>query len=511
MPLNTTRTYPSDAKYRDLLGGEDSKAELDRKTIRSGGSVMAANIVSSIVRIGSTAILARLLLPQDFGLLSMVTAITVIAERFQDLGLSDATIQNKNINHTQISGLFWLNVGICCGIGALVAAFSKTIARFYGEPRLTGISLVIASTFALSGLVIQHQALLRRRLRLGTLAAIQLSSMIFSLLVAVVLAYYKLGYWALVGKELSRAVFVFVATWIVCPWRPGLPHRQSGLAPLLSFGWKVTGFNLAYFISRSIDRVFVGKFSGATSLGFYDNAFKLVSIPGSPVRDPVVAVALPVFSALQEKPNDFRAYYNRMSGLLTFCVPPLVLLFVLFADVIVELMLGPKWTGVVPIFRVLAVGAFSEPAAQLVGSVLMANGKPKEYLWLGIVGAVLFVVSVVVAGILWGAIGVAIGNSVASVISCVLFLFVGLRHTPIVVASLVPRLAVDYLCAIVWGSVICAVRYAFGWLIRPHWFFVFAILGAAAYVGLWLLIPGGRRRVLDYFEYARRVMVARKK
>ena len=200
---------------------------------------MVANLASSIIRIVATAVLARLLLPEDFGLLAMVTALTVIAERFQDLGLSDATIQSRNINHTQISGLFWLNVSICSAIGVLLAVFSKTISRFYGEPRLTAVALVIASTFIFSGLVIQHHALLRRQIRLGTLASIQLSSMIFSLLVAIVLGYCGFGYWALVAREFSRAAFVFVITWIVCPWRPGLPRRKIGLAPRLSFGWKV--------------------------------------------------------------------------------------------------------------------------------------------------------------------------------------------------------------------------------------------------------------------------------
>ncbi|MEM3041504.1 MAG: oligosaccharide flippase family protein, partial [Nitrososphaerota archaeon] len=199
-----------DDKYREIFVRSEIGRDLGRKAVRSSFVIMGSEIASSLLRIGSTVVLARLLLPEDFGLLSMVSAITVFAERFKDLGLSDATVQAKDITHSQVSSLFWINLVVCIAIGSALASLSKVIAWFYHEPRLVGVSLVLASTFLFSGLVIQHQALLRRQLHFGALVFINLSSIVLSVVGAIMLACYGFGYWALVAREFFRSVFLFL-------------------------------------------------------------------------------------------------------------------------------------------------------------------------------------------------------------------------------------------------------------------------------------------------------------
>ena len=111
-----------DDNYRDLFSTSELRKNLNRKAVRGGAAVMGSEIGSSLLRIGSMAVLARLLLPEDFGLLAMVTALTVFAERFKDIGLSDATIQTREITHAQVSSLFWINLAVCAGIGLLLAS-----------------------------------------------------------------------------------------------------------------------------------------------------------------------------------------------------------------------------------------------------------------------------------------------------------------------------------------------------------------------------------------------------
>jgi O-antigen/teichoic acid export membrane protein len=499
----------SGARSAWFLSVDSAVEEVGRRSKRGGVAVMGVQVASTVIRIASTAVLARLLVPEDFGLMAMVTAITVFAEGFKDLGLSDATVQNRTITHSQVSGLFWVNLCVCLGIAALLASVSPLIARFYREPRLTGVALGLSSTFVFSGLVIQHQALLRRQLRFGTLSGIQLISTAFGVLVVLVCAYCGLRYWALVAKEVSTTFALFVLTWIACRWRPGLPHRKVGLSALLSYGTHVTGFNVIVFLSSSIDRIFIGRFQGASWLGYYDNAAKLISMSVSQLRAPVNAVALPGLSALQETQESFRDHYAKMLHYLTFFIPPVVIFLAVFADVIVRLLLGPQWGQVVPLFRLLSIAAFIQPAAQLVSPALMACGKTRQYFWLGVFGSSIQVLCVVGGGLKWGATGVALGISVSSVLAGLLFNIFGLRLTPLKFSEILPKIGLDFLLSLIWGSLLAAVRFCLGWSFRTPWILLYAIGGVAAYIGLWLLVPGGKKRVMGYWKSAARI-VARK-
>ncbi len=493
---------PSDNEYRDLFSTRELKRDLNRIALKGGAAVLGAEIAASLLRIGSVAVLARLLLPEDFGLLAMVTALTVFAERLKDLGLGDATVQTREINHEQVSALFWINFAICLGLALLLACLSKGIAWFYNEPRLTAISVVLASTFLFSGLVIQPQSLLRRQLRFGTLASIQLCSLVLSLLLAILFAYFGFGYWALVAREFSRAVFVVFGTWIACPWRPSLPRRGVGLAHFLSFGKNVTGFNLVHFLSRSIDKVLIGKLNGPFWVGVYTNAYQLITLPVTQIQFPVNTVALPALSALQTEPSKFRDYSEKMLHLLTFFSMPVVAFLALFADVIIDLLLGPKWKSAVPIFQALAIGAFVEPIVHALGPPLVAFGKTKEYFNLGIMNAISLVFCMAL-GSYWGAIGVAFGHSIGIYLAMAACLFYGLRQTPIRIVPLLRRLLLNSFCSFLTALILLCLRYVVGWSIQLYWLPFFAIGGTLIYLGLWLLIPGGKEMLGIYWKYAK--------
>ena len=495
----------AEEKYRDLFSTVKLRESLGKTAVRGGAATMAAEIGLSILRIGSTAVLARILVPADFGLLAMVTAFTIFAERFKDFGLSDATVQAKDINHAQVTALFWLNLLICVGIALLLASASKLIAIFYDEPRLTAVSLVIASTFLFSGLVIQHEALMRRQLRFATLAYIQLCSTTLSIFVAILLAYYGFGYWALVAREFSRAMFVVVGMWAACPWRPGRPRREAGLAHFISFGRNVTGFNLLNFFSRSLDKILIGKLFGASWVGLYVNAYQLIALPVNQIQYPLNTVAMPALSAIQAEPSSFRSYYEKMIQLLTFFTMPVVIFCALFADVIIGLILGPKWNDAVPIFRILAVGAFMEPLVHATGPALVALGKTKAYFKLGVINSTLLVFCLLF-GSIWGVFGVAVGYSIAVYLSLITCLVYGFRQTPIGIRSLLNGLLLCCLPSFFMALVLFSIRYSIGWTLTPQLFFLCLITAASSYLGLWLLIPGGKSMLMNYWRYSRDVL-----
>ena len=220
------------------------KTDLKGRSVRGGAVTMAAQGVTFFIRMGSTMVLARLLTPQDFGLIAMVTAVTGFVVMFKDMGLSMATVQKAEINHGQISTLFWINVVLSLGVMLVTAALAPAIAWFYGEPRLTWITLALAGAFVFGGLTVQHQALLRRSMRFGTLALIGIIGMLVGIVAAIIAAWYGAGYWALVIMQLSGAIAGAIAVWVACGWRPSLPVRCSGVREMLAFGGNLTGFNI---------------------------------------------------------------------------------------------------------------------------------------------------------------------------------------------------------------------------------------------------------------------------
>ncbi|RJR44811.1 MAG: lipopolysaccharide biosynthesis protein [Desulfobacteraceae bacterium] len=503
------RMHTAESKYSMLFSTVDLNKSIRKRAVKASVYVMGAEIGSSILRIGSTAVLARLLVPGDFGLLAMVTALTVFAERFKDLGLSDATVQTREITHRQASTLFWINMAICVVIMFLVAGLSKSIAWFYDEPRLTGIALVIATTFLFSGIVIQHQAILRRQLRFGSLALVNLISITLSLLVAVGMAYWGFGYWALVGRELSRAIFVAIGTWVACPWIPARPERGTGISHLISFGKHVTGFNLVHFFSRSLDKILLGRFHGSYWVGLYTNAYHLILLPINQLEYPVKTVALPSLSALQRDPSSFRVYFEKALGWLTFVCMPVVVFLAIFADMVVDLLLGPQWKEAVTVCRILAIGAFADPMTHAAGPVIMALGKTKEYFKLGLINS-LTMLCCVAAGTPWGAIGVAAGYSVASYLGGTVYFAYGLRNTPIRVHALFRIMIPALICSLAAGAVVLLIRHLIGWNVAVYWLFVFAGTGATVYLLSWLAIPGGKKVLGEYLAQAKTLVPSKR-
>ena len=485
-----------------LFESDLSKKNIGAQAVRGGVAVWGAEFLSFLLRIGSIAILARLLLPEDFGLLAMVTALTVFAERFKDFGLGDATVQAKDITRDQVSALFWINLGICLSIALFVGCMSTVIAWFYGDSRLTYITLVIGSTFVFSGIIIQHQALLRRNFQFRTLATIQISSITLSIIVAIIMAYMGFGYWALVGREFSRAAFVCIGTWISCPWVPNLPNRNVEVKQFVSFGKNITGFNLVHFFSRSVDKILIGKLYGPSMVGLYNNAHQFISLPISQIQFPVNTVALPALSALQTNPLGFRTYYQNMLRFVIFICMPVVVFLCIFADVLIPLLLGPKWIDAIPIFQVLTIGALIEPVIHTTGPAMVACGKSKEYFRLGLFNA-LSLVGCISFGSIWGTIGVAYGYSFGMYLACTICLAYGLKQTPVKIGPPLKQLILTLAISCSTGFCAVYIRYLLGWNIDMKSLLFILMGGGAFYFSIWVILPEGRKMLMEYYKYAK--------
>ena len=286
-------------KFRRLVCTEAIRNDLRSSSVRAAGFTWAAGAADFVLRVGSTAILARLILPEYFGLVMMVTAVTAVADQFRDLGLSTVTVQRKEISHQEVSNLFWINALAGTLIALVVCALSPLVSAYYHDPRLTIITCVLASNFVFGGLMVQHQALLARVLKLGHSATVRVLASVISTVVAVLLAWKGFGYWALVWREVLRCGLLALGMWLCFPWIPGLPCRQTDVRALLGFGAHLSVANIVLSVGGGADRFLIGRFWGAGPVAIYRQAYQLLVLPIEQLVSPVYQVTQPGLSMLQ--------------------------------------------------------------------------------------------------------------------------------------------------------------------------------------------------------------------
>jgi O-antigen/teichoic acid export membrane protein len=410
--------------------------DLKGRTISSAFVTIAAQGAQFVLNLGSIMALARLLTPKDFGLFAMVTTVMGFLRVFKDAGLSTATIQREGITHAQVSNLFWINVVLSGAMSVILAISSPVIAWFYREPRLVGITLILSSTFLLSGLTVQHTALLNRQMRFIATAVIQVGSMLVGVVVGIVMAWLNSSYWALVWGNFATVAASVVLTWIAIPWRPQAPLGGSGTRSLIGFGANLTTGGFLWSFARGADAILIGRFCGPDSVGLYTRAGALLHRPMEQFLSPLHSVFVPALSRIQTQPERYRRAFLRVyeAMALVGCLST-GLLFAL-ARPLTLVVLGAKWEQTAAIFAGLTIAAFCLPLGTASTWLFISQGRGRDWLFSSVLGSTIMVVSFVV-GLPFGPVGVAIGYSTFSLFlgMPVLYYFAG-RAGPVSAADL---------------------------------------------------------------------------
>ena len=317
----------------DSLGG---------RTARGGVVTMASHGMKFAVSIGATAILARLLSPQDYGLIGMVAVATNFIVMFKDLGLATATVQKSEITSEQIDTLFWVNrlsvitmlvmIFACAGDLMVLRRLASHYDRDCQRSRFSNWWPNCAA-----------EALLKRQMRFMALSAVALAAMVGGYVVGVLFAWYGFGYWSLVYSQLALLTIDAILVWTLCGWRPGLPRRNTGVRSMLSFGGNITGYGTVNYFSKNADNLLIGRFWGPQSLGLYNKAAQLVGLPTDQVHEPVMAVTVPALSRLADSPERYRKAYLRIMEKVLMLVMPVVALLIVASDWLVGIVLGSQW------------------------------------------------------------------------------------------------------------------------------------------------------------------------
>ncbi|MBV8968022.1 MAG: lipopolysaccharide biosynthesis protein [Verrucomicrobia bacterium] len=403
---------------------------MKRKTAR-GALVSTLGQASNFAfRIGSMMILARLLNPEDFGLVAMVTACTGFLSIFRDCGLSMATVQQPTINRTQISTLFWINLAVGLILAFCCVLAAPLLAKFYHEPRLFWVTVVTGMGFIFTGASAQHRAVLQRELRFITLTTIDLASLLTSIAVGIGMAWAGFGYWSLVGMAICIPLVGAVLVLVAGGWIPNLPRRGAGLLSMMKYGGTVTLNSIIAYAAANTDKVLLGRFWGAEVLGIYGRAYQLINIPTDNLNTTIGQVAFPALARVQNDPERLRSYFLKGYGLFLSLVVPLTMGCGLFATDIVRLFLGWKWEAAAPVFRLLAPTIFTFALVNPMAWLMMATGHTVRNLWITC-AATPIVIAGYVVGLRFGPTGVAAGFSTTAVLLALPIIYFATRGTSI--------------------------------------------------------------------------------
>lgn len=382
------------------------REDLRGRTARSGLVTLISQFARFALNLLSVMVMARLLLPVEYGLIAMVAPITGFVGLFKDLGLSTATVQKTHITHEQVSVLFWINVTVSVVLAVLCVVISPLVGRFYHDSRTIWITMALAFTFVLGGLTAQHHALLKRQMLFVALAWIDIVTAVLSILVGIVTAWLGWSYWSLVAMTLSAGVVNCAGVWIANSWRPGRPRRGSGVREMLRFGGCLTVSQVCGFISGNADKLLIGKTMGANALGIYNRAFQLLLMPLDQIFTPLSAVLLPALSRVTGDPERYRHAVRSTGNLMLMVTIPITGILISLANETVIVFLGPSWMDAVPIFRALAIVAVAIPMNNLGAIILLSSGRTDILMRWAPISMTISIASILM-GMPWGLTGIA--------------------------------------------------------------------------------------------------------
>ncbi len=360
--------------------------------------------------------LLRILSPQDYGWMGMILVFYGLSEAIIDGGFGDALIQRKEVSQTDLSTVFWANIAIGIALFCLGLLLAPLIAMFYGEPKLTPLARVLAFSFLLASLNVVQRTLIKRSLNFKALSIINISALICAQGTGLMLAYRDFGVWSLVAIQIINYSIMAIGLWFSNKWRPSFVFSKASLSTLYGFSINVLGFNLLNKLAAKFDRIYIGKFLGVASLGFYENASRLMTKPVSSFSGTFFNVLFPSFSKISEDTEKLKSTYIEAMAMVSFFIFPGLLGLFFSADLIVKLLFGTKWLPMIPLFQIFCIQGLMISLSPISNSIILALGKSKMIFNYGLLAQGLKVFFFLTLGHFYGLKGVALGITINSIV-----------------------------------------------------------------------------------------------
>lgn len=339
-----------------------------------------AQLVTFIVSI----ILARILAPEDYGQIALITVFTTIMQVFVDSGLGVALNQKKDADDLDFSSVFYFNFVVCIILYTVMFFAAPFIAELYNDGSLTSIVRVISLTIVISGIKGIQQSYVSRHMLFRRFFFATLGGTIFSAFLGIILAYSGFGVWAIVAQQLSNTMIDTLILWTTVKWRPKKLFSWVRLKDLLSFGWKMLVSSLLDTIYGNIRSLIIGKMYSSSDLAYYNQGKQFPNVIVTNINTSIDSVLLPIMSGAQDDRTRVKAMTRRAIKTSTYIMAPLMMGLAFCADPIVRLVLTDKWLPCVPFLRIFCITFMFYPVHTANLNAIKAMGRSDLFLKLEI-------------------------------------------------------------------------------------------------------------------------------
>jgi polysaccharide transporter, PST family len=381
------------------------------KSSKSGMlSLMTGQVVRFSIQILSVVLMARLLSPKDYGLTAIVISVIALGEVVRDFGLSTSAIQADHLSADEKSNLFWMNSAIGLGLGLLLFSLASPIAHFYKDDRLVEIAQVLSLTFLINGLSTQYKAGLNREMKFKAIAMSDSLAAILSTTFGITSAFYGFAYWAIVVQYLSNYLLAFTFYILAYKWLPSLPSFSTDMRRFTRFGMHLMASQILGQLARSVDTLIIGQRFSTELLGFYNRAQQIVIMGLNQINTPSTTLAIPVLSKLKNDEVEYQKFLKFGQAILIHTVCLFFGLLAVNANLVVNILLGPKWLATIPLVQILCGGAMFQIANYSSSWIFISKGLTKEQLKFTLTSRP-FVIAMIFIGSFWSMEFVAVGYS----------------------------------------------------------------------------------------------------
>jgi len=365
-----------------------------------------------VVMIGSVVILARLLTPADFGIVTMVTTFSLLFRSFGMNGFTELIMQREELTHSLASNLFWIELGIGTILTLAFASSGPLLALFYHNSAVAHVAEGLSLTIGIGCLGWIHLGLLQRAMHFRTTAIISLAGLLLYVIVSIVLAMAGWHYWALVWASVAQTVAVAAGAWLMCRWIPSRPGRASGTAPGLKFAMSVYSHFAFSYSTHNTDNLLVGWRYGAPALGFYKKAYDLFVLPETQLLAPLSAVVVSTLSRVSRDRKQFQRYFLRAISVLALVGMGIGADFALVGKDLIRFLLGPGWDEAGRIFALFGPGIGVMLLYNTHGWVHLSIGRPERWFRWGLMEFVCTAALFLLA-LHWGPSGIALAWTIS--------------------------------------------------------------------------------------------------
>ncbi|MCG8698618.1 MAG: lipopolysaccharide biosynthesis protein [Bacteroidales bacterium] len=391
--------------------------EIKWKTLHGLRWSVINQVLTICLRFGFSIILARLLSPEEFGLVAMVKVFVIFLLSTTRLGINVLIIKNQAISHSELSSLFWFQLVRGLIVSIVFYLMAKLISSLYNNSSLTLIAKVYAPIFFISACNNTHWSLIKKNIDFKTITRINTTSLIISNIVAIIIAYLGGSYWSLVCLQLLNHLLRLTYTWIISIWNPGLYFNKSFVVSTIRKGMHIAGLNAISSFSKNIDSFIIGKYVGNETLGIYNKAYSMITHSTQRLTANVSGVMLPSFSMLQNDMKRFSRIYTKIFKTTLMVILPFIVILLVQTENIILLTYGKKWLAMAPFVRMFGVLAFFNFIFRLNYSVFNALGRHKLAFRIGLINKLIVVSSIIVGFKLYGTQGIIIGYIISSALS----------------------------------------------------------------------------------------------